>query len=73
MSGVRTALVLMVGTASLATFINAGGLGIYITTGVNLFRNELLITGAILIAALALMIDWVGRVLEYAVRPKGMR
>lgn len=73
MSGVRTALVLMVGTASLAVFINAGGLGIYITTGVNLFRNELLITGAILIAALALMIDWVGRVLEFVVRPKGMR
>lgn len=73
MSGVRTALVLMVGTASLATFINAGGLGLLITTGVNLFRNEILITGGILIAALALLIDWVGRLLEFVVRPKGMR
>ena len=27
MAGVRTALVLLVGTATLATFINAGGLG----------------------------------------------
>lgn len=72
MSGVRTALVLMVGTASLATFIGAGGLGQLITTGVNLFRNSILITGSLLIAALALLIDWVGRLLEYIVRPKGM-
>jgi osmoprotectant transport system permease protein len=73
MSGIRTALVLMVGTASLATFINAGGMGLMITTGVNLFRNSILITGGFLIAALALLIDWVGRLLEYVVRPKGMR
>jgi osmoprotectant transport system permease protein len=72
MSGVRTALVLMVGTASLATFIGAGGLGQLITTGVNLFRNSILITGSLLIAALALLIDWIGRLLEYIVRPKGM-
>ncbi|HEY9290337.1 MAG TPA: ABC transporter permease [Microlunatus sp.] len=72
MSGVRTALVLLVGTASLATFIGAGGLGQLITTGVNLFRNPILITGSLLIAALALLIDWFGRVLEYVVRPKGM-
>lgn len=73
MTGVRTALVLMVGTASLAVFINAGGLGIYITTGVSLFRNGVLVTGGVMISSLALLIDWVGRVLEYVVRPKGMR
>ena len=38
MAGVRTALVLLVGTATLATFINAGGLGSLITTGITLFR-----------------------------------
>ena len=72
MSGVRTALVLMVGTASLAFFIGAGGLGQLIATGVNLFRNSILITGSLLIAALALLIDWAGRMLEFVVRPKGM-
>jgi osmoprotectant transport system permease protein len=72
MSGVRTALVLMVGTASLAVFINAGGLGQLITTGVNLFRNQILITGGLLIACLALLIDWLGRLLEFFVRPKGV-
>lgn len=73
LAGVRTALVLMVGTASLAVFINAGGLGIYITTGVSLFRSGVLVTGGIMISSMALLIDWVGRLLEFVVRPKGIR
>jgi len=36
MAGVRTALVLVVGTAALATFVNAGGLGGMITAGITL-------------------------------------
>lgn len=72
MSGVRTALILMVGTATLAGFIDAGGLGIYITTGISLFRFPVLITGSILVSCLALMIDWLGRLLEFFVQPKGM-
>lgn len=47
LAGIRTALVLLVGTATLATFIDGGGLGILITTGVNLALNRVLITGAL--------------------------
>jgi len=72
LSGIRTALVLLVGTAALATFINGGGLGILITTGVNLNLTTVLITGAVLVALLALLIDWVGRVVEHVARPKGI-
>ena len=72
MSGVRTALILMVGTATLAAFIDAGGLGVYITTGITLFRFPVLITGAILVSCLALLIDWLGRLLEFFVQPKGL-
>ncbi|WP_345470983.1 ABC transporter permease [Glutamicibacter ectropisis] len=72
LSGIRTALVLLVGTATLATFINGGGLGILITTGVNLNLNVVLITGSILVALLALTIDWLGRVVEQVARPKGL-
>lgn len=72
LSGVRTALVLLVGTAALATFINGGGLGILITTGVNLSLTTVLVTGALLVALLALLIDWVGRVVEHVARPKGL-
>ncbi len=72
MSGVRTALVLLVGTATLATFINAGGLGSLIVTGINLFRYPIVVSGALLVALLALLVDWAGRVLETYTRPKGI-
>ncbi len=72
MSGVRTALVLLVGTATFATFINAGGLGALITTGISLFRYPILISGALLVALLALVVDWAGRVLEAVAKPKGV-
>ncbi len=73
LSGIRTALVLVVGSATLATFIGGGGLGLLITTGVNLFLPSVLISGALLVALLALLIDWLGRVVEFYARPKGLR
>ena len=72
LAGVRTALVLLVGTATLATFINGGGLGVLIVTGINLSLDTLLISGAVLVALLALAVDWLGRVVEHVARPKGL-
>jgi osmoprotectant transport system permease protein len=72
LAGVRTALVLLVGTATLATFISGGGLGLLITTGINLSLNSLLLSGAVLVALLALAVDWAGRVVEHVARPKGL-
>lgn len=72
LAGVRTALVLLVGTAALATFINGGGLGILIITGVNLSLVNVLVAGSVLVALLALLIDWFGRVVEHIARPKGL-
>ena len=71
-AGVRTALVLIVGTAALASFTGAGGLGQLITTGIKLQQTATLIVGAILVAALALFIDWLARVVEIAASPKGL-
>jgi osmoprotectant transport system permease protein len=71
-AGVRTALVLIVGTAALASFTGAGGLGQLITTGIKLQQSVTLIVGAILVAALALFIDWLARVVEISVAPKGL-
>lgn len=72
MAGARTALVLVVGVASFATFIDAGGLGALIQTGITLFRTSVLVSGGLLIALLALLVDWAGRVLETVARPKGL-
>ena len=72
LAGIRTAMVLLVGTGALATFINGGGLGVLITTGVNLNLPRVLIAGAVMVALLALMVDWVGRLVEHLARPKGL-
>ena len=71
-AGIRTALVLIVGTASLAAFTGAGGLGEPITTGIKLQQNVTLMVGAILVAALALFIDWLARLVELVAAPKGL-
>ncbi|MBW8026724.1 ABC transporter permease [Clavibacter michiganensis] len=72
LAGIRTALVLLVGTAALAAFVNGGGLGVLITTGVSLYLYPVLVSGALLISLLALAIDWLGRVVEHVARPKGL-
>lgn len=72
LNGVRTALVILVGTATLSTFIGATSLGTLITTGVTLFLPKLLISGAILVALLALTIDWLGRLVELFATPRGV-
>jgi osmoprotectant transport system permease protein len=72
MAGIRTALVLLVGTAALATFINAGGLGGILTAGITLYRYPVMVAGAVLVALLALLIEWLGRVLELIAKPKGI-
>jgi osmoprotectant transport system permease protein len=72
LTGIRLSLVLIVGTAALAPFIGGGGLGQLIITGVNLQLDKQLVVGAVLIASLALLIDWVGRVVETIARPKGL-
>ncbi|MEU8895662.1 ABC transporter permease [Nocardia sp. NPDC048505] len=72
LNGVRTALVILVGTATLSTFIGATSLGTLITTGVTLFLPKLLLSGAILVGLLALVIDWLGRLVELAATPRGV-
>jgi osmoprotectant transport system permease protein len=57
MAGVRTAAVIDVGTATLAAFIGAGGLGDAIVTGLALSDTRMILSGAIPAALLALAVD----------------
>ncbi len=72
MAGIRTALIINVGTATLATFTNAHGLGDVIDAGLKLDRRPVLITGAVLVAVLALTIDWLAGLAERVLRPRGL-
>lgn len=73
LAGVRTTLVLMIGVAGIAAFINGGGLGDLITTGVATQRTLVLVTGSVLIALLALLVDWAGGVVTKILAPKGLQ
>ena len=57
MAGIRTAAVIGVGTATLAAFIGAGGLGDPIVAGLALSDTRMILFGAIPAAALALLVD----------------
>lgn len=71
-AGIRTALVLTFASATLATFIGAGGLGAGVIAGIGLNRPVLSVTFGIITAALALFADWVGLVVEELLRPRGI-
>lgn len=53
-TGIRTAIVEVIASATLATYIGAGGLGVLIFTGLGLMRNDLLWIGGISVAILSL-------------------
>ncbi len=67
LSGIRTAAVLTVGTATLGAFIGAGGLGDPIVTGLGLADARLVLSGALPAAAMAVIVDgalaWLSRAL----------
>lgn len=72
LAGIRTALVINVGTATLATYINAGGLGDIIAAGLATNRFTIQLVGAVLTSVLALLIDYLAGVVEDVLRPRGL-
>jgi len=71
-AGVRTAMILNIGMATLAFLIGGGGLGITIQTGLKLNQDPILIVGAWLVALVALSFDWLGAVAERVLKPRGL-
>ena len=64
MTGVRTAAVLIIGTATLASLVGAGGLGKLILLGLDRNNNYLILLGAIPAALLAILFDFIFKKLE---------
>jgi osmoprotectant transport system permease protein len=72
LAGVRTALIINVGTAALSTFFGVKALGYVVFQGIQLDRTPVLITGAVLVSGLALLIDYLAGIAERLLTPKGM-
>lgn len=73
MAGVRTAAVITVGAATLAAFIGAGGLGEPIVTGLALADRQMVLSGALPAAALALLVDGMLALIERRLAPAHLR
>ncbi|WAA12908.1 ABC transporter permease [Fervidibacillus halotolerans] len=73
MAGIRLSTVFLIGWATLASYIGAGGLGDYIFSGLNLYKPEFILAGAIPVTILALITDLFLNKVEQWVTPKGIR
>ena len=72
-AGIRTAAVINVGTATLAAFIGAGGLGEFIVTGLSLNNTGMILKGAIPAVLLAFMIELIFELIEKIMVPRHLR
>ncbi len=72
MAGLRTALTINVGTATLGAFNGAGGLGTLIVSGISQNKQLITVVGAGLVAILALLIDYLAGIAEDELRPRGL-
>ena len=70
LSGVRVAVVISVGLATIAAAIGAGGLGEFIFRGLAMVDNRVILAGAIPAAGLALIADFGVGLLEKWLRPR---
>jgi osmoprotectant transport system permease protein len=73
LAGVRTSTVISIGTATLAAFIGAGGLGDPIVTGLSVTDINLVLSGALPAAVLALLADGLLSGVERLATPRGLR
>jgi osmoprotectant transport system permease protein len=69
LTGIKTAMVEVIASATLAAFIGAGGLGIFIVRGFALYDNAILLVGAIPVALLALLADLSLSALQRIIQP----
>ena len=72
-AGLRTAAVMNIGIAAIAAYIGAGGLGVFIQQGIARVYEEMIMTGAIMVALLAIIVDTGMALLERIVTPKGVK
>jgi len=73
MAGVRTAVVMGIAIAAIAAYIGAGGLGLFVSEGLEMSTNDSVIAGAITMSLLAIVADiFLGKIEEW-VTPTGLK
>ncbi|WP_282827866.1 ABC transporter permease [Gulosibacter sediminis] len=73
LGGLRTAVLQVVATVTIAAYLNLGGLGLPIITGLSLRRYDEVLGGALLVVALALALDLLLALAQRASVPRGIQ
>lgn len=71
--GLRSSLLQVIATVTIAAYVNLGGLGLPIIQGIPLRRFDMVLAGAILVATLALIVDLLLAVAQRAAVPVALR
>jgi osmoprotectant transport system permease protein len=69
LAGLKVAIVEVIASATLAAFIGAGGLGVFVVRGFAVYDNAILLVGAVPVALLALIAELGLSVLQKMVQP----
>jgi osmoprotectant transport system permease protein len=72
LAGIRIAAVINVGSATIGALTNAGGLGQVLYGGIVQSRTPVIVVASVLVAVLALLVDYVLGVTEDVLRPRGL-
>jgi len=73
MAGVRTAVVMGIAIAAIAAYIGAGGLGLFVSKGLQMSTNDSVIAGALAMSLLAIVADIFLAKAEDWVTPAGLK
>ena len=72
-SGIRLSSVYVISWATLASYVGAGGLGDFVFNGLNLYDPLMIVSAAVLVTALALIVDVLLSLVEKWAVPKGLK
>lgn len=73
MAGVRTAVVMGIAIGAIAAYIGAGGLGLFVSQGLQMSTNDSVIAGAIAMSLLAIVSDIFLEKAEDWITPEGLK
>ena len=73
MAGLRNAIILIIGIATIASLIGAKGMGSPIFRGLTNNRMDLIIIGGVAVSLLALLVDGLMSLLERRITPRGLK
>ena len=72
-AGVRVAVVMSIGIGAIAAYIGAGGLGRFIFMGINQTYDAMINCGAVAVAVMAVVVDYLFGYIEHRLVSKGLQ